>query len=295
MAGVLIVPAITEDGRSNWPERWSIERLQAKKMEITSIPFSSQYMLDPIDLGSAFLKREWLQFYLDKDLPPLIHYIGVDPSPSGKLGTDYFALAVLGIDSQHNGYLASAYHLQIDPLEQAQRIHLEAKIWRPTQITVEAVAAQALFTRYILPNPEQRLPIVESTTRFPPELRYVAMAPLFESGKVKIRGQVVTDEEGLTQIEPADSVSDFVDEWVGFTGKTSRNDTLDAVQKAIEGARLGSGDPIFISAHPDNVPGNRTTGPALHSGSRLLRDSHSPFGRRRSRTSRSRRRGLRRR
>jgi len=291
MAGILVVPAITEEGRSNWPDRWPIERLQMRKLEIGSIPFSSQYMLDPIDLGKAFLKREWLHFYLDKDLPPLTYYIGVDPSPSGRAGTDYFALAVLGIDSQHNGYLASAYRLQIDPLEQAQRIHLEAKVWRPPLITVEAVAAQALFTRYILPNPEQRLPIVESTTRFPKELRYVAVAPLFESGRIKIRGQLTQDEAGIGQIEPADSVSDFVEEWVNFVPKGQRDDTLDAVEKAIEGARLISGDPISISAHPDNVPGNRTVGPAIVSGGRLLRGSRSLLGRRGLRSGRIRRLG----
>lgn len=289
MAGVLVVPAITEDGLSNWPDRWSIERLQAKKLEITSIPFSSQYMLDPIDLGSPFLKREWLHFYLDKDLPPLVHYIGVDPSPSGRMGTDYFALAVLGVDAQHNGYLASAYRLQIGPLEQAQRIRLEAKIWRAAIVTVEAVAAQALFTRYILPDPEQRLPIVESTTRFPPEIRFVAMAPLFESSKIKIRGQLTQDEQGQSVIGPADSVSDFFDEWITFTPKSKLTDVLDAVDKAIEGARLTSGNPVFISAHPDNVPGNRTAGPAMASGNRLLRGSRSPLGRRRLRSRRVRR------
>lgn len=247
-------------------------------MEIGSIPFSSQFMLNPIDLENAALKLEWLHFYLDKDLPPVTNYIGVDPSPSGRAGTDYFALAVLGIDAQQDAYLSSAYRIQIDPLEQASRIRLEAGVWRPAVITVEAVAAQALFTRYMIQGPERRLPIVESTTRFPKELRFIAMARLFESGRIKIRGELTPEGK----IVPADSVSDFVEEWVSFTPKGQRDDTLDATEKAIEGARLLSGNPIFISAHPDNVPKGRRASPSMARGvrgGRLLRGSY-PRGRR---------------
>lgn len=261
----MVVPAITEDGRSNWPDRWPIERLLAKKQEIGSIAFSSQFQLDPIDPETAALKREWLHFYLDKDLPPLAHYIGVDPSPSGAQQTDYFALAVLGVDEEHNGYLRSAYRIQIDPIEQVKRIRLEASLWRPASITVESVAAQALFTRYMLPDPEHRLPIFESTTRFPKELRFFNMARLFESSKIRIRGQLTEGE-----IEPADSVAGFVEEWTGFKATGKRDDILDAVEKAIEGARLISGDPVFVTAHPGNASQEHTVRPALARG-RLLR------------------------
>ncbi len=285
IAGILIIPALTNDSEgnqiSNWPDRWPLNRLLAKKQEIGPIPFSSQFMLDPVNLEHAFLKREWLQFYLDEDLPDLINYIGVDPSPSGRQGTDYFALAVLGVDVAHVGYLESAYRIQIDPLEQAQRIRIEAGVWHPALVMVEAVAAQALFTRYMLQD--VTFPLREGTTRFPKELRYVSMSRLFASGRIKIRGKRNSDGE----IVPADSVADFVEEWVGYAPKGPRDDTLDAVEKAIEASQLISGNPVFQASRPENVPVGRGTHPGLASGGNLLRGTRTPFGNRQLRSRRS--------
>ncbi len=275
--GILEVPAITEDGKSNWPERWPIDLLLAKKKE-DPIAFSSQFMLQPVDLENSPLKEEWLHFYSETELPHLVHFIGVDPSPSGRLGTDYFALAVIGVDEERNGYLRSAYHLQIDPLAQVERIKAEASVWRPLVITIEAIAAQSLFTRYMFQG--ANLPIRESTTRFPKEVRYLSLVPLFSSGRIRIRGQLTA--EGV--LEPADSVKDFVDEWTNFP--SGHDDVLDAVQKAVEAAQLVVGTPITMMVHPGNVPEGRSPSPALSStSSARLRGPRSPLSGRRLRDS----------
>jgi len=277
MAGILVIPAITNDADgnqiSNWPARWPLDRLLAKKKEIGSIAFSSQFMLQPTDLEHAFLKKEWLQCYLDEDLPEqLIRFIGVDPSPSGNQGTDFFALAVLGVDRQHNGYLHSAYRLQLDPLDQAQRIRIEAGVWQPSLILIEAIAAQALFTRYMLKG--VTAPFRETKSNLRKEMRYIAMSSLFESGRIKIRGKRNSDGE----IVPADSVADFVQEWINFTPNGPRDDTLDAVEISIKAGRLTSGVAVFHASHPENVPKDRGQArPGLASGNKLLRSSQRPF------------------
>lgn len=65
---VLSLPAINEDGTALWPEKHSIEQLEAMKAADPET-FASQYMQSPMVESGNIFKREWFKFWDEKSLP----------------------------------------------------------------------------------------------------------------------------------------------------------------------------------------------------------------------------------
>lgn len=75
--------AIT-DGQPLWASAWPLERLEAKRIEIGSRAFSSEYLNDPIDDSVTLWKEAWLAANRVTRHPPLERVaVAIDPSASG--------------------------------------------------------------------------------------------------------------------------------------------------------------------------------------------------------------------
>jgi phage terminase large subunit-like protein len=93
-------------GKELWPELWNHERLQARKREIGSFAFSSEYLHDPISDETAPIKPNQIRYW--KELPEQISLvIAVDPAYSEDDKADYKVAALVGVDQQGNHYLVS--------------------------------------------------------------------------------------------------------------------------------------------------------------------------------------------
>jgi hypothetical protein len=98
--------ALDEHGQSLWPEKFSAEWLQERRVAAGSLTFNSQYQNDVEAMKGRLFKAEWLRWY---ETPPagehLRIYQGVDLAISQKETADYFAHVTIGIDRYKNVYV----------------------------------------------------------------------------------------------------------------------------------------------------------------------------------------------
>lgn len=66
---ILHLPAISDDGKALWPERFSLAHLERTKAEIGSLMFSAIYQGRPTPMDGGMFTRSTIQ-YIDNDLGP---------------------------------------------------------------------------------------------------------------------------------------------------------------------------------------------------------------------------------
>lgn len=102
-------PVLTEEGQSHWPERWPIDRIEKKRIELGPLEFARQMLCLARDEESSYCKREWVDFCLERGngkpkayalshLPPGYRtFTGVDIAVQRKARSDktvFFTIAV---------------------------------------------------------------------------------------------------------------------------------------------------------------------------------------------------------
>ncbi len=113
-------PAISEEtGKPLWPERWSLEALQTRRGEMTSIAFTREYLCKPIASDSSLFPSEMtdpcknddhkLEFQpeIDEDVN---YYIGWDPAISPDRKADYTCMVVLAMDENRHKRIVWMHH-----------------------------------------------------------------------------------------------------------------------------------------------------------------------------------------
>lgn len=67
------MPAIDEDGRALWPERWPVEALERVKVSVGSRAWESQYQGRPTPSEGGTFKRHWWRYWQPRNanLPPV--------------------------------------------------------------------------------------------------------------------------------------------------------------------------------------------------------------------------------
>src|SRR5690606_8081515 len=103
-----IYPA-TDDGTKNGnPVFLSREIWDHKLQTQLDSDIACQQLQNPLAGAQAMFDKAWLRWY---DVRPetLNVYIMVDPASSKKRGSDYTAMAVIGVDANLNKYLLDGY------------------------------------------------------------------------------------------------------------------------------------------------------------------------------------------
>lgn len=139
--------AIKEDGTPLWPERFDMETLEHRKIEMTATKFAREYMNKAAPPEGTNFKRDWLQFY--DNLPPpqrLTYYMGVDPGLGTSDRASYFAVAIIAVDEKTNwSYVVELYRDKLIPSDQLDKIKFFFEKWEPKSCFVEAVMAYKFF------------------------------------------------------------------------------------------------------------------------------------------------------
>lgn len=65
---VLHMPAISDDGKALWPERYSIDELMIRRRALGSRVFEAQYQGRPSPVSGGFFRREWMR--VGRPFPP---------------------------------------------------------------------------------------------------------------------------------------------------------------------------------------------------------------------------------
>lgn len=195
---------IESEENALWPEVWPHSRLQARKAEIGSSAFSSEFMNDPIPPeGNAF--NPSMIRYFDDDSSPKDYgvYISIDPAFSESSTADYSVIMVALHDSNDNLYIHSYTRERIKAGKLIERFE---QIFRHFGHKVRAVGAESVgpqkffyeelqdyMNRKGLYPPLQKLTGMIQTAKgasHKKEQRIIySIQPRLESGKLFIRSE----------------------------------------------------------------------------------------------------------
>lgn len=207
--------AIKDDGTALWPEYWSLEKLEQKRVDIGTIFFNCQYQNDPTGLEGTLLKAEWLYPWETPPPPSILKFAGVDPA----LGEgDQQGIATFGFDRVTNqGYLIDVWSktvpfpLFLEKLNQLHTLHNYSKIY------LESNA----FQKILMFIPEiKNLPTAPTHTSRNKESRFIPMSSHFESKRVLVNPLLLTPS------------SEFYTQWIQFP-RGQFVDGLDSVEIVI--------------------------------------------------------------
>lgn len=113
-------PAINEQsGEPLFPERWSLEALNNRRNDMTSIAFTREYLCKPIASDASLFPEEVLEqvkddqlalsYYPDPD-EALNYYIGWDPAISANRKADYTCMMVIAMDENRHKRIVHTHH-----------------------------------------------------------------------------------------------------------------------------------------------------------------------------------------
>lgn len=109
---VLDLPAISDDGRALWPEKYSAARLYKIRTAIGARDWSALYQQQPAPEAGDYFKREWFRYY--DTLPKHLRFYGAsDYAVTGK-GGDYTVHVVAGVDPEDNIYIVDVWRSQAE-------------------------------------------------------------------------------------------------------------------------------------------------------------------------------------
>ena len=153
-----------DDGKSIWEERFPEERIQQIKQEFESVGnlngFYQEYMNEAQSPDNAPFKPEYIKLHhydfkrengqnllireIDGKLErrPVSVYCGIDPASSLAARSDFFVIAVVGIDGDNNKYIIDIIRDKIDPAIQPETIIKTYKKYRPRRMKIETVGYQ---------------------------------------------------------------------------------------------------------------------------------------------------------
>jgi phage terminase large subunit-like protein len=180
-----------------WPERWTTERLLAKKAEMElegrgASKFYQEYYNEPTSDEVRSFKLEWLQkTWTDEDIKTkaLGRYITIDVADSKKQGADYTGVVIVDWDQDNNWFIRYAKRYKINSKELVDLIVSLWQFWNPIKIGVEKNAYEDQVKPWLNVVSEEKgiFPIVceleDKGQRKEDRIRG-ALAGRFESGKI---------------------------------------------------------------------------------------------------------------
>jgi predicted phage terminase large subunit-like protein len=160
------------------PERQSREQLEARKAEIGEYNFAAQYQQNPMPPDGGWVKREWLQYYTDENLPDGFDFVIDCWDTANKRSelNDYSVCATLGVKGR-NIYLLDIWRQRVDysGLKRAvEQQHLE---YHSGTILIEDNASGVQLLQQLR---ESGLPVAPYKSRLDKVMRFSAQTGIFK-------------------------------------------------------------------------------------------------------------------
>ena len=203
--------AAIENGRSSFPEKWSLEDL-AKMRLVDEALFACNMMNNPSDEQTATFKASWLKYYdwvsehqvlftdiigkkAIKDLADFDVLFFVDPGGFAKRQVEDRArpaVAVVGDDRAGNYAIFDIYNEKDTFLAAIAQIVAWITKYHPRKIYVERAGQQAAFAQLLREEIRKAglSTVVDDTTLKPgtmqKEVRILALEPYFQRGQIMV-------------------------------------------------------------------------------------------------------------
>lgn len=187
---VINFPAILPSGKPLWPEFWSLEELEALKLELPVSKWNAQYQQEPTSEEGAIIKREWWKVWKD-ERPPRCEFViqSWDTAFTKSERADYSACTTWGVfylnENENDAHviLLDAFKRRMEFPELKEKAFNHYKEWEPDAFIVEAKASGAPL---IYELRAMGIPVSEFTPSRGNDkmVRINSVADLFASGKV---------------------------------------------------------------------------------------------------------------
>jgi len=216
--------AITNN-QALWPDAWPLPALEAKRIEIGSRAFSSEYLNDPIDDSVTLWKEAWLNANRVTEAPPLTR-VAVAIDPSASTGGDEAGIIAGGIDANGHGYTLEDNTVQGSPATWA-RIAIDTYHRLGADFIVAEknqggeMIAQTL--RSVLKPGENPPPVKLVWASRGKATRADPIAALDESGKLHLVGDHPKLEDELTSWVPGMASPNRLDAYVWLWSELALN------------------------------------------------------------------------
>jgi len=135
-------PAVLNN-KALWPEFWSFEELEQKRIGMDPRYWQAQYMQNPTAEEGALIKREWWNIW-EEDDPPQCEFIimSLDAAQEANNRADYNALTTWGVffNEEVNNYniiLLNSIKKRMEFPELKKLVFEEYKEWEPDAFIVE--------------------------------------------------------------------------------------------------------------------------------------------------------------
>lgn len=137
-----VIPALNDEGRSPWPEKFHPDWFAAKRKKSGIIIFNAQYQCDTEAMKGEIFRYDDCQRISPADYPPtstLRVYMGVDLAIGEKESDDKFAIVVVGLtpDKAAQYYVLDYYEGHLRFAAQTKKIVEYYRRWDPIRCLIE--------------------------------------------------------------------------------------------------------------------------------------------------------------
>jgi len=249
-----------EDNIPLWEDVWPIEKLIQKKKELDSINrlsvFYREYLCQIVGDEDNLFRPEDFQWYdghIETDraglsnlvltslhgeevteVRPVNVFTGVDPASSTKKTADYSVIFNIAIDEDNNRFCLPYYRKRANPLNLADNIIENFKLYQSTKTRIESVGYQEMLRQYIKEQAEKlKLFIpgleIKENPRTSKSYRLESLQPLFANKKVYMKKSMIELEDELL-LYPRGKNDDLLDGFF-YANKNAYRPTHDTIDK----------------------------------------------------------------
>lgn len=222
---------VTADGTIDGePVLWTREKVAEKRRAMT-FTFGAQMLLDPAADSNQGFVEGWLRYYEDAgDFGGLNKYMLVDAASDKKKGSDYTAIAVIGLGADDNFYLLDAVRDRLSLTERADAVFSMHRRWKPKAVGYEryGMMADVEYLKERMGRENYRFEITEVGGQISKRDRIKRMGPIFENGRFLLPPALMKENtEGIRR----DIVHDFIrHEYLPFP-VADHDDLFDAIAR----------------------------------------------------------------
>ena len=194
-----IYPA-TDDGKeSGKPVLLDMDTLRKKRRDMGPFTFSCQMLLNPVADKAQGFQVEWLNYWQGKDLSKLNLYLLCDPANEKKKGSDYTAMAVLGLGPDRNIYVVDMVRDRLNLTERARMLMYLHRTYQPLATGYEKYGKDSDIEHieFVQKQENYRFNIIPLGGQMKKEDRIRRMIPTCEQGRFYLLSQCIkTNYEG---------------------------------------------------------------------------------------------------
>ncbi len=239
-----------------WPDRWSGRKLLKRRVEIGSLAFAREFLLEPVEEGAKYFNSAWYEYFYSHDTPiewadgfksqnigpapqDLICVTSIDPAISKKESADYSVVMTAGFSpTRRNYYLLDLFRERCTPQKHVRMLVNQYEKWSKLYShigwVIESYAYQDSI-RYWLKQEIERFGlydariITRAETGVDKTLRCSVMSPMVEQRRLYFPLSVKFDllDNRKTVVHPAKVCEDELDDF----DQGPNDDTVDALQR----------------------------------------------------------------